>query len=190
MWWIQIPKKWWNRILFKFILNLTHSIFCRDIEEIENLKKYWFTTVDFFMDTSYFAINNRKKYKINSKEKYIVVNINSKWKLFINDLIKEIQKHLNNWYKVYYIPVCAGPTDNDVKYFFKTQKSINNKNYLKYEWTQNFESFLKFLWWAQKVITARLHLFLISEFIWLDTKVYPYQKKINKMKKTITSIKF
>jgi hypothetical protein len=30
-----------------------------------------------------------------------------------------------------------------------------------------------------------LHLFLVASFLWVETKVYPYQMKILKMKKTI-----
>jgi hypothetical protein len=37
------------------------------------------------------------------------------------------------------------------------------------------------------VISSRLHLFLIASFLWVPTKVYPYQKKILKMQKTILS---
>jgi precorrin-6B methylase 1 len=47
---------------------------------------------------------------------------------------------------------------------------------------------LQFLWWADIVISARLHLYLISEYIWLKTKVFPYQKKINKMQEVIKKI--
>jgi polysaccharide pyruvyl transferase WcaK-like protein len=189
MWWIQIPKKWWNKLLFRFILKLTNKIFCRDLEETENIKNYWFKNVEFFMDTSYFAIDSWNKYKKESKEKYIIVNINSKWKLFVDDLIKETQKYLQNWYNAYFIPVCTGKTDDDAIYFLKIKEIIKNEGFVTYDRTKDFESFLNFLWWAEKVISARLHLFLISEFIWLDTKVYPYQKKINKMKKVIELMK-
>ncbi len=189
MWWIQVPKKWWNKILFGLMMKLTSKIFCRDLEEIENIKKYWFKNVKFFMDTSYFAIDDWGKYKHKSAEKYVIVNINSKWKLFMDDLIKESQRYLEDGYKIYFIPVCAGPTDDDARYFLKTKEIIDHENFVAYDWTKNFEDFLKLLWWAEKVISARLHLFLISEFIWLDTKVYPYQKKINKMKKIIELLK-
>jgi hypothetical protein len=55
-------------------------------------------------------------------------------------------------------------------------------------WRDDFENFLNVLWWAEKVFSVRLHLFLISEFIWLDTTVYPYQKKIIKMQKVIDKV--
>lgn len=170
------------------MLKLTSKIFCRDIEEIENIKNYWFKDVEFFMDTSYFAIDDWSEYKKESKEKYVIININSKWKLFMDDLIKESQKYINLGYMVYFIPVCAGLTDDDARYFLKIKDIINNEKFVAYDRTQDFEKFLKLLWWAEKVISARLHLFLISEFIWLDTKVYPYQKKINKMKKVIDEL--
>ena len=36
---------------------------------------------------------------------------------------------------------------------------------------------------ADLVVTARLHLFLIASYLWVETKVFPYQKKILKMQK-------
>lgn len=188
MWWIQVPKKWRNKLLFNIILKATNKIFCRDLEGIENIKEYWFKNVEFFMDTSFFAIDDWSKYKNKTKEKYIIVNINSKWNVFIDDLIKESQKFLESWYKIYFIPVCTWLTDDDGRYFLKIKNIINNENFISYDRTENFEEFLNLLWWAEKVISARLHLFLISEFIWLDTKVYPYQKKINKMKKIVNEL--
>jgi hypothetical protein len=41
------------------------------------LKKYGFENAEFFMDTSYFVRDNRDKYKKESDENYIVININS-----------------------------------------------------------------------------------------------------------------
>jgi hypothetical protein len=38
------------------------------------------------------------------------------------------------------------------------------------------------------VITPRLHLFLVSSYLWVPIKVYPYQKKILKMKKTLENL--
>jgi hypothetical protein len=49
--------------------------------------------------------------------------------------------------------------------------------------------FLQILKGATKVISVRLHLFLISEFLGVSTKVYPYQKKIIKMQKIIEDLK-
>ena len=55
--------------------------------------------------------------------------------------------------------------------------------------SEDFIWFIKYLGGAHKVISTRLHLFLISEFIGIETQVYPYQKKINKMKKIIDEMK-
>ena len=65
---------------------------------------------------------------------------------------------------------------------------VNYIEHCNYKVYDNFDKFLQFLWWADIVISARLHLYLISEYIWLKTKVFPYQKKINKMQDVIKKI--
>lgn len=183
MWGIQTPKKWINKVLFDRILKNTNKIYCRDFEWVSELKKYWFENATFFMDTSYFVRDDRKKYLAKNSKKYFVININKNGKYFMNDLKKEISLYLDKWYEWYFVPVCDGWTDNDNRFYNEIIKEfpmIKNK-----KWDKNFEDFLKFLWGADAVISARLHLYLISEYIWLKTKVFPYQKKINKMQKVI-----
>lgn len=183
MWGIQTPKKWINKVLFDRILKNTNKIYCRDFEWVSELKDYWFENAEFFMDTSYFVRDDRKKYLAKNNKKYFVININKNGKYFMNDLKKEISLYLDKWYEWYFVPVCDGWTDNDNRFYNEIIKKfpmIKNK-----KWDKNFEDFLKFLWGADAVISARLHLYLISEYIWLKTKVFPYQKKINKMQKVI-----
>ena len=86
----------------------------------------------------------------------------------------------------YFVPVCDGWTDDDNRFFPEIKKEFQSIEILK--WNDNFDKFLQFLWWADIVISARLHLYLISEYIWLKTKVFPYQKKINKMQEVIKKI--
>ncbi|MBU1626844.1 hypothetical protein KKB18_05690 [bacterium] len=69
------------------------------------------------MDTSYFALEDWKHYKKESKQKYIVVNINRHGRLFMEECIEDIKKYLSMEYKVYFVPVCAGWTDDDARYF-------------------------------------------------------------------------
>lgn len=186
MWWVQIPQKKLNKKLFNYTLKRTTRIFCRDFDWVETLKSYWFENVEFFMDTSYFVRDDWKKYYHTPKEKYIIININSKWEKFIPLLKKELQNYSPD-FSIYFVPVCAGRTDDDTKYFTILQKDIPSLK--KLEWTNDFESFLNFLWWAEKVMGTRLHLFLISSFIWVETKVFPYQKKIIKMQNVLEKIK-
>lgn len=189
MWWIQVPKKRWNIFLFKQLLRKTDAIYTRDFEEITAIKNFWYDRVSFFMDTSYFAISDRKKYKKNERKPYIVVNINSKWQRFMEDFIQDIKKYLKDWYRVIYVPVFAWVGDDDSVYFYDIQKKLGKNPYFTlYDRRKNFEAFLSLLWWAKKVIWARLHLFLISSFIGLPTKVYPYQKKIQKMQQALTQL--
>lgn len=186
MWGVQIPKKQINKILFNLILRNTNKIYCRDFEWVSELKKYWFENAEFFMDTSYFVRDNWKKYLHKDGKKYIVVNINKNGKQFMDDLKKEVKIYLDKWYECYFVPVCDGWTDDDNRFFSEIQKDFPSIKLKK--WDDDFEKFLQFLWWAEIVISARLHLYLISEYIWLDTKVFPYQKKINKMQKVISEL--
>ena len=55
MWWIQIPTNKRRKKLFRFLLNKTTHLYLRDFQAVEEIKKFWFSNVDFFMDTSYFA---------------------------------------------------------------------------------------------------------------------------------------
>ena len=71
---VQIPQKRFNKFLFNWILKHTEHLYCRDFDCVNNLKQYGFSKVSFFMDTSYFVREDRKKYKIPSKEKYLVIN--------------------------------------------------------------------------------------------------------------------
>jgi polysaccharide pyruvyl transferase WcaK-like protein len=52
----------------------------------------------------------------------------------------------------------------------------------------NFEDFVKKIANAELVISTRLHLFLISSFLGVRTKVYPYQKKILKMQEVVRNL--
>ena len=186
MWGVQIPKKWINKMLFKLILCRTNRIYCRDFECVEELKKYWFKDVEFFMDTSYYVRDNWKKYMHKAEKKYFVININKNGKEFMNDLKKEVKIYLDKWYECYFIPVCDGWTDDDNRFYNEIKKDFPSIKLKR--WRDDFESFLEFLWWAEVVISARLHLYLISEYIWLKTKVFPYQRKINKMQNVIQEL--
>jgi polysaccharide pyruvyl transferase WcaK-like protein len=52
----------------------------------------------------------------------------------------------------------------------------------------DFNQFVKTLAGASIVISSRLHLFLIASFLGVETKVYPYQKKILKMQKIVQDL--
>ena len=188
MWWVQVPKKWFNRLLFKYTTHYTKAILCRDFEEIEPLSEFWAKNVSFFMDTSYFAIDDWKKYKHKSDEKYIVINLTTRGLNFMDDLIKVCKDYLSRWYKVYFVPVCSGKGDGDAYLYDKMQNILKSDKFEMLYWRDDFENFLNVLWWAEKIFSVRLHLFLISEFIGLDTTVYPYQKKIIKMQKVIDKV--
>ena len=95
---IQIPKKILNRFLFNIILKKAKQIFARDNETINELKTYGYNTVDFFMDTSFFAYNRKTGKHISTstfQQKYIVVNINKNAEKFLPEIIQEVKGYYN-----------------------------------------------------------------------------------------------
>ncbi len=91
---IQFPKKIFNRFLFKKILKRTKRIFARDHETIHELKKYGYNNIEFFMDTSYFAYDRKKRYG-ESERKYIVINLNKNAEKFFPEIIQDVKKLYN-----------------------------------------------------------------------------------------------
>jgi polysaccharide pyruvyl transferase WcaK-like protein len=200
MWGIQIPKKIYNRLLFKKILKTTKRIFARDLETVNEIKSYGYDNVEFFMDTSFFAyprkkIQNsnlpagRQGFKIQNWKKYIVVNLNKNAEKFLKELIEDVKHRYKKGYEILYVPIAKGNKYHyqDQKYANKIQQwaEIKDQRFTILDREENIDEFIKILAWASIVISSRLHLFLIASFLWLETKVYPYQKKIIKMQETI-----
>lgn len=196
MGWVQIPKKIYNRLLFTILLRRTKHIFARDMETVHELKKYGFNDVDFFMDTSYFAYPRKKiqnsELKIQPSEKYIVVNINKNAEKFLLEISQDVKKYYKQWYKVIFIPIAkgAGTYYNDMQYARKIQRraDIKDQRFDILDREQDFKHCAKTIAWASIVISSRLHLFLIASFLWVETKAYPYQKKILKMQETLKTL--
>jgi exopolysaccharide biosynthesis predicted pyruvyltransferase EpsI len=69
----------------------------------------------------------------------------------------------------------------------ETKQSKNTIQLLDRE--HDFSYFIQILKNAELVISTRLHLFLIASFLGVPTKVYPYQRKILKMKEVIETKK-
>lgn len=190
---IQTPKKLFNRLLFKNMLKRTKYIFARDMETVNELKTYGFNNTEFFMDTSYFAYP-RKKVQGSATEnykKYIVINLNKNAEKFLPEIIEEVKHRYNKWYEVKYVPVAKGNGEQyaDIRYAHKIQKwaDIKQQRFTILDREHDFNQFVKILAGASIVISSRLHLFLIASFLGVETKVYPYQKKILKMQKTLAS---
>jgi polysaccharide pyruvyl transferase WcaK-like protein len=122
MWGIQVPKKRTNRFFFNILLKNTKKIFARDHETVDELKSYGYATVEFFMDSSYFAYNRKKIYGTPEK-KYIVVNINKNAEQFLPEIIQEVRRLYNQWYEVMYVPIAKGKGEqyNDLRYARKIQ---------------------------------------------------------------------
>lgn len=187
MWGIQIPKKNLNLKLLKKLLKHSKFVYARDFETVEELKNFGYKNVEFFMDTAYFAIDRAKVKKSKKKEKYIVVNLNKNGERFLEEIGKDIKIYAEKWYKFYYSPISkwSNPEYSDIRYFSKLSEKFEMEIL---DWEKDFEKFLEIIKWAEIVISARLHLFLIASFLGVPTKVYPYQKKILKMQNVIKKI--
>ena len=166
----------------------------RDFDAVEEIMPY-VKNCEFFMDTSYFAyewdkisLNNEKKIK----KPYVVVNLNKNAEQFFDELMQDIKSYWKKWYRIYYVPVAKGNNVyyDDLQYAQRLEKALwEDVDFALLDWEHDFESFAKVLKWAKKVFSSRLHLYLISSFLWCETKVYPYQRKILKMKNVIKELK-
>ncbi len=190
---IQVPKKWYNKKLFSFLLKKTNYIYARDLDSVYGLKKYWFENTEFFMDTSFFAYDwNIIKNANHKKQKYVIINVNKNWERFLENISNDIKDYLSNWYKILYVPVAKWKNSqyNDIQYYkqIKEKHKKHNSSFEILDWESDFDNFIKKLAKAELVISTRLHLFLISSFVGTKTKVYPYQKKILKMQEVIKGL--
>lgn len=189
MWWIQIPKNKTKLRLFKFLLNKTSHLYLRDFQAVKEIQQFWYPKTEFFMDTSYFAYNWNEVTAKKKENKYIIVNLNKNGEQFLNDIINDIKSYIKRGYEIYYVPIAKG---NNQYYQDKYYKNIiekeSNKELKIVDRESNFEQFTETLKGADKVISTRLHLFLIASFMEISTKVYPYQRKILKMQEVIENI--
>lgn len=144
------------------------------------------------MDTSYFAYDRKKRRYGKSDKKYIVINLNKNAKKFLHEIIEEVKHRYKRWYAIMYIPVAKGDGEayNDIIYARKIQAwaEIKDQWFTVVDWENDFDKFVKTLAQASIVISSRLHLFLLASFLGVETKVYPYQKKILKMQKIIEQL--
>jgi len=191
---IQLPEKKINRFLFTRIIKRTKRIFARDMETVHEIKTYGFDNVEFFMDTSYFAYPWKKMQwaEKESYKKYIIINLNKNAEQFLPEIIEEVKHRYQKWYEVKYVPVAKGKGEQytDISYAQKIQKwaEIKGQRFTILDREHDFNQFVKTLAGASIVTSSRLHLFLIASFLGVETKVYPYQKKILKMQKIVQDL--
>ena len=120
------------------------------------------------------------------RKKYILININSNALQYLDDIKKEIKKYQSD-YSLIYTPICTGRTDNDERYFEVLKEDFPTLE--RYDRTNNLEDFFTLIWWAERIINTRLHLFLISSYMGVENIVFPYQKKITKMQQVLKEMK-
>ena len=192
MWGVQIPKFKRKRKSLRSLLKYAEKCYLRDFEAIKELSLY-VKRCEFFMDTSYFAYdwNNVVLDKDKKIGKYIVVNLNKNAEQFFDELVKDVKNYIEKGYRVYYVPVAKWKNTyyDDLQYCQRLEKALwENVDFALLDWESDFDSFVKVLKWAKKVFSSRLHLYLIASFLWCETKVYPYQRKILKMQKVMDGL--
>lgn len=64
------------------------------METVHEMKAHGFDKVDFFMDTSYFAYDWKKRYP-KTDRKYIVINLNKNGEQFLPEIIQDVKKLYN-----------------------------------------------------------------------------------------------
>ena len=193
MWWIQVPKDSHKKRKLLSLLKHTTACYLRDFQAVEEIKPY-VKKCEFFMDTSYFAYD-WNNISIDTEKKiekpYIVVNLNKNAEQFFDELVADIKTYCKKWYRIYYVPIAKWNNTyyHDLQYSQRLEKALwEDVDFALLDWESNFYNFSQILKWAKKVFSSRLHLYLISSFLWCNTKVYPYQRKILKMQEVINSV--
>ena len=190
---MQIPKNSKKKKQLLSLLKNTTACYLRDFDAVEEIKPY-VKNCEFFMDTSYFAYEWNKVWLDDEKKiekPYVIVNLNKNAEKFFNELVQDIKYHSQKWYRIYYAPIAKWNNIyyQDLQYSQHLEKSLwENVDFALLDWESDFNNFAKILKWAEKVFSSRLHLYLIASFLWCDTKVYPYQRKILKMQKVIDNL--
>ena len=136
------------------------------------------------MDTSWEAYPWERIKKTETTSKTALINLNKNGEHFFDDLLEECKTLLQDWYTLKYVSVSKGRSSvyNDEYY----KKQLESRLGLALEGVDresDFWAFVQEVKNADFVVTARLHLFLIASYLWVETKVFPYQKKILKMQK-------
>ena len=132
------------------------------------------------MDTSYFCYPRDKVESLPRTEKTVLINLNKNGEQFFEELIKECETLIATGFSLKYVPVSKGT---------KLEKRLGITLPIV-DRESDFNAFVQEVADAELVITARLHLFLVSSFIGTKVKVFPYQKKILKMQKMLQIVSY
>lgn len=188
---VQQPKKRYNQIILKYIIGRSDWCFLRDGESVEVVKKIkelakgkkdnW---VEWFMDTSYFAIeetrSKKQETRIENWLKHIIINTSplaQKWTEQLRDIVWQ---YYDKWYTIYFLSAffTSNPEQDDMSCFVKLQKEFP---FLQLLDRRDRDTFLIIFKSAEKVYCSRLHIFLIATFLNLKVQPYAYQKKLEKI---------
>ena len=139
------------------------------------------------MDTSFFALESRKKFKAEEPQDKYTVNIHHFSHQFLDDLVNILQNEKPS--QIDFVPAGIGRYDKDLEYASTVEQKIGKKIQINF-WHQDFFQFLKRFGASKKVISARLHLFLIAKFIGLEASYFAYQTKLKKIDRVLQKLGF
>jgi len=189
---IQTGKHRRQRILLQIMLYRSHAVRARDLEVVETISRITSTPVSRVMDTSRYACDREHiRTWHTTPTDTLIININSKWLHHLSDILSDIKKNISDTTHIYYIPVCAGPQDDDSRRFKMIKDTLIQQGI--HLWSRislldrrfDFYQCIQTIQTAKMIISPRLHLYLISQYLHIPTIVYPYQRKILKMQQEL-----
>lgn len=192
-WGIQSPKSFLSKIIYKFWINNSKKIFLRDFKSFDDIlsfsdNKETREKLCFMFDLSilFFSPQDIKEYYADkNKKKTSIVNLNPKGEKYFEEVLKEVESDLKNWYEVYYFPANIL---EDSKYFNEIKHKLESKqtdNFKLLDWDKNWGKFIEIFSQAEKAIGTRLHFYIICKYFNINIKPLPYQKKVEKIQKVV-----
>jgi polysaccharide pyruvyl transferase WcaK-like protein len=142
------------------------------------------------MDSAYAAQGNRHTYRQPSQEqeehKHIIVNLIPLGRQFDAEIQEAIDEALTKGWKVFFLAayLTTHASHNDLSCYEELCKKYGKQIQLL-DRESDLEKCYSSIGSAQKVWCCRLHIFLITHFIGTPVHVFGYQKKIEKMKRTL-----
>ena len=182
---VSPPNTSKDKFYFNIILRHSLACLCRDFESIQKVKKYGFENAYFVMDSSFFALDNRANFKANTPQEKYTINIHQFSHQFMNDLLQSLRRDNPN--QIEFVPAGLGKFDKDLKYVSFIEQELCRPISIN-SWDKDFHKFLKVLGTSKKVLSARLHLFLIAKYMGLPVQFFAYQTKLTKMDKVLSAL--
>lgn len=194
--WIQAPKSFWSKHIYKFWINNSKTIFLRDFKSFDDIlsftdKRRTTPKLKFLFDLSmsFFSHQEIKKLsKQHEKEDISIVNLNPKWEQYFQTVLDQVKTDLKAGKEVFYFPANIL---EDSQYFDKLGQHLNDhekKSFKLLDRDYDRDHFIKIFEKADKAIWTRLHFYILCRYFTIDITPLPYQKKVDKMKAVVDII--